>query len=513
MRTYFFSKNLIQNRDFFKILASKDRLYLRKLRKHMKQTNWLLTLALLLIVSSAMAQANTLVRATVKNHNPLVKKAELHINVKYINNNVDIYESNVLEDGSFAFAVEVYEPQYATIVYSRNKALVYLEPNDTLYIDSDAGSFQFSIKFSGKGGHNNTYLSDYLKAHPKELNQFKMLQYKHGNYWFKCDPILSETMQRTPSQFFKKKLDLQRQEAIDGLAFYKFNNPDHLSEAFEEFISAEINYDWAYNLLLYGTIFKNKHAVPETFMNFLDELSIQNSQVGNYRYREFLLAFLSYAANKDKESAIEPYVLQYDLASNYLSGRALTFAQSEIIYRGFYGKIVDPLIPTYYQYLKTSENGEFDEKVLVAYQNAMKQAAGSPAPQFTLKDNLDRLVSLQSYNGQVVFLNFWASWCRPCLGKMQMMQPMQEELKKLGVVFMNVSLDRDSESWMKAIDEWEFKGVHLLAEGHIDSDIALAYEVKLLPEYFIINKNGNFAEKPKKFTAADIKEVLNNLRR
>ncbi len=513
MITYFFSKNPIQNRDFFKILASQDGSYLRKLRKHMKQTNWLLTLAFLLIVSSTMAQANAYVMATVKNHNPLVKKAELHVNAKYINNNVDIYESNILEDGSFAFAVEIYEPQYATIVYSRNKALVYLEPNDSLYITSDAGSFQFSIQFSGKGGHNNTYLSDYLKAHPKELNQFKMLQYKHGNYWFKCDQTQSEKMQRTPSTFFKKELDLQRQAAIDGLAFYMANNPDHLSSSFEEFIKAEINYDWAYNLLLYGTIFKNKHSIPESFMNFMDEISVQNSQVGNYRYREFVLAFLSYAANKDKDSGIEPYVLQYDLASNYLSGRALTYAQSEIIYRGFYGKIVDPLIPNYYKYLETSENGEFDEKVLVAYQNAMKQAAGTPAPQFKLKDNFDRWVSLDSYNGQVVFLNFWASWCRPCLGKMQMMQPMQEELKKLGVVFINVSLDRDKESWMKAISEWEFKGVHLLADGHIDSDIALAYEVKLLPEYFIINKNGNFSEKPKKFTAAEIKEVLNDLRR
>jgi len=480
----------------------------------MNQTNWLLTIALTFIISSAMAQANTLVVATVKNHNPLVKKAELHINARYINNNVDIYESNVLEDGSFAFAVEVYEPQYATIVYSRNKAMVYLEPNDTLYIDSDAGSFQYSIGFSGKGGHNNNYLSEYLKTYPKELNPFKMLQYKHGNYWFKCDPVFSEYMQRTPSEFLKKKLDINRQESLDGLAFYKANNPSHLSEAFEAFLTAEIKYDWAYNLLLYGTIFKNKHSIPDSFMNFMDEVSLQNDQIGNYRYREFILAFLSYAANKDKESGIEPFVLQYELANNYLSGRALTFAQSELIYRGFSGKIIDPLIPNYNKFMETSsENGEFDEKVLEAYQRAMKQAAGSPAPQFTLKDNMDRLVSLQSYHGQVVFLNFWASWCRPCLGKMQMMQPMQEELKKSGIVFMNVSLDRDKESWVKAIEEWGFEGVHLLAEGNIDSDIALSYEVKLLPQYFIINKNGNFAEKPKKFTASAVKEVLHMLQK
>ena len=483
------------------------------MRQIIKQTNWLLTIALTFIISFMMAQPNTLVMATIKNHNPLVKKAELHLNARYINNNVDIYESNVLKDGTFAFAVQVYEPQYATIIYSRNKALVYLEPNDTLYIDSDAGSFQYSIGFSGKGGHNNQYLSDHFKKYPKELNHFKMLQYKHGNYWFKCDPALSETMQRTPPEFFKKKLDLQRQEALDGMAFYSANNPTHLSEQFKDFLTTEITYDWAYNLLLYSTIFKNKHSIPDSFMSFMDEISLQNDQLGNYKYREFILAYLSYAANKDKTSGIEPYVLQYDLASNYLSGRALLFTHSDIIFRGFASNIIDPLIPHYWKYMRSSETDEFDDKVLVAYQKAMKQVAGSPAPQFTLYDNLERKVSLQSYNGQVVLLNFWASWCRPCLGKMQMMQPMQEELKKLGVVFMNVSLDRDKEAWKKAINEWQFKGVHLLAEGNIDSDIATAYEVKLLPEYFIINKNGTFAEKPKKFTAAEIKEVLNKLRK
>ncbi len=483
------------------------------MRKFKKPTDYLLSLIFFLIFSSAFGQANTIVMCKVKNHNPLVKKAELHINARYINNTVDIYESKVLEDGSFAFAVEVYEPQYVTVSYSRNKALVYLEPNDTLYIDSEAGSFQFSIEFSGKGGHNNKYLRQYLKEHPKELNQFKMLQYKHGNYWFTCSPQVSEHMQRTPWSFYQKDLALKKQQSLDALSFYDANNPNQLSSYFKDFLKTEIEYDWAYKMLLYGTVFKNKHQIPDDFMTFLNEIAIQNEHIGNYRYREFTMAHLSYQTNKSKNSPLNQYILQYDLAKQSLSGRTQSYALSEVIFRGFNSTVIDELIPYYWEYMDNSANDEFDDKVLAAYQKAMKQVAGSPAPPFKLYDNLDRIVTLQSYNGQVVFLNFWASWCRPCMSKMQMMQPIQEELKELGVVFMNVSLDRDKDAWKRAIDDWNFKGVHLLAEGNIDSEVALAYEVKLLPEYFIINKNGTFAEKPKKFTAKEVTEVLNNLRK
>ena len=66
-------------------------------------------------------------------------------------------------------------------------------------------------------------------------------------------------------------------------------------------------------------------------------------------------------------------------------------------------------------------------------------------------------------------------------------------------------MDRDSGSWKRAIKEWRFNGVHVLADGSIDSSVASEYEVKLLPEYFIINKRGNFAQKPDEYNEEEIR--------
>jgi len=65
--------------------------------------------------SSIQAQANTLVIGKIQNHNSLVKRVELRINNRYVNNEVEVYESNLLKDGTFAFAAEIKEPQYATV--------------------------------------------------------------------------------------------------------------------------------------------------------------------------------------------------------------------------------------------------------------------------------------------------------------------------------------------------------------------------------------------------------------
>ena len=90
------------------------------------------------------------------------------------------YISNILEDGTFAFGINVREPQYATLIYSREKKLIYLEPNDTLGININGRSYPSNVLFGERGGGNNNFLAEYLKENPKELNQFKKYSSEKG---------------------------------------------------------------------------------------------------------------------------------------------------------------------------------------------------------------------------------------------------------------------------------------------------------------------------------------------
>ena len=146
-------------------------------------------------------------------------------------------------------------------------------------------------------------------------------------------------------------------------------------------------------------------------------------------------------------------------------------------------------------------------------QDTRANAAPQSRPEFSLPDLQNKQHSIAEWDGKLVLINFWASWCRPCMNKMRIMQPLEEELKSKGVVFMNVSLDRNPEDWKRALDRENFVGVHLIAEGDIDSSVATDYQVRILPQYFLIDKYGNFAEKPKQFKAEGLRLVLNRLSR
>ncbi|MGH7828969.1 MAG: TlpA disulfide reductase family protein, partial [Candidatus Binatia bacterium] len=76
---------------------------------------------------------------------------------------------------------------------------------------------------------------------------------------------------------------------------------------------------------------------------------------------------------------------------------------------------------------------------------------GSIAPDFTLEDRQKNPVSLSSLRGKAVLLNFWASWCGPCLQEMPSIEALYRRYKDKGFVVLGVSLDE--EGW-KAVGEF-----------------------------------------------------------
>lgn len=449
---------------------------------------------------------NTLVRGTIKNVN-LVNVISLEVNEKYLTNENVVYESRVLKDGSFAFAVQVNKPQYATLHYSRNKALVYLEPNDTLYIDSDANSFQYSLKFTGRGGDNNNVLLQYFKEHPVSLDPFSIVQYRKGTYYYLIAPEKDAWMNTMSPEQFNKKMDLRRENALSEIDFFYANNPGKLTNEFREFLTTDIYYDWAYHKLAYADVYKNKYGITDAAMGFLNEVPLNNDMIGNYWYREFLKAYFNYK-NRKSGRQDNPYVAQFDEASEVLYGLPLSYFQSEMVVACLRSKQPKAIQGRYYDFVKQNPYLYFEDKVISTYDKVMKYAEGAYAPDFNLKDIKGQQVRLNNFRGSPVYLNFWASWCRPCMKKMNALRPYQKQLEKEGVVFLNISLDQSEDTWRQTVANNNFSGIHILAPGNTKSDVVRNYEVSVLPQFFLINKQGAFARKPTSQDPGIINESL-----
>jgi len=101
---------------------------------------------------------------------------------------------------------------------------------------------------------------------------------------------------------------------------------------------------------------------------------------------------------------------------------------------------------------------------------------------------------INSYKGKVIYLDFWASWCRPCKNEMPYSLKMQQYFKGKDIVFLYLSSDRNPKAWETAIDQLKLTGENYLVNGRVHNEYNQLFNVKYIPRYVLINKDGNVVE-------------------
>jgi cytochrome c biogenesis protein CcmG/thiol:disulfide interchange protein DsbE len=115
---------------------------------------------------------------------------------------------------------------------------------------------------------------------------------------------------------------------------------------------------------------------------------------------------------------------------------------------------------------------------------------GEPAPDFTLRQFDGAEVTLRDLRGQVVVLNFWASWCSPCREEAPALQAVWEEYRDRGVVLLGVTYKDAEAASRKFVETY---GLTYANGFDAQGRISRAYGVVAVPETFIIDRDGNVA--------------------
>ncbi len=120
------------------------------------------------------------------------------------------------------------------------------------------------------------------------------------------------------------------------------------------------------------------------------------------------------------------------------------------------------------------------------YSGSRPPHIGANAPDFTVQDS-DRSVKLSDFRGQVVVLNFWATWCPPCVEEMPSLVEMQRRMKAKGVTVVAVSVDVDQSAYRQFLKD---HNVNLLTVRDPGQKSASLYGTFKFPETYIIDRNG-----------------------
>ena len=119
--------------------------------------------------------------------------------------------------------------------------------------------------------------------------------------------------------------------------------------------------------------------------------------------------------------------------------------------------------------------------------NVQAMDMNSPAPDFTLKSLTGENLKLSELRGNVVLLNFWASWCGPCRQEMPLLEKMHNKYKGLGFTVMGVNVEEDS-SKAKAMAKKDKLSFPVLFDTQ--SQVSKAYQVSAMPSTVIIDRDG-----------------------
>lgn len=377
---------------------------------------------------------------------------------------------------------------------ARQSTRLYLMPGDQLRLNLDFNDFDKSLTYSGRGAGVNNYMAQAL---------WKFEFSPPGNEPRPLDQLTPAT---TPAEM-RHRADAFRQKRLAFLAEYAQAHP--LPAGFRHDAALFIDVSWGTQLLRYAEYYRGQKnadgsprpVLPETYFSFLKAMPLreigehmgrgydENTAVGWFinAYQERLLP----TGKLPTDPAAGPQL--YRLATAELGD---TKARNMLMEMLVFNRLSDDL-PGVLAFYPTFRLHNRDSATARNLRAALAQrqllGEGKPAPAFTLTDNTGKKVSLSDFKGKVVYLDFWGTWCPPCMREMREFAPaLKKQFEGRDVVFLYVSVNDPEPKWQQTLASQHFtspNSVHLRSATTAEAE---AYQVTSFPTYFLIGRDGRF---------------------
>lgn len=408
----------------------------------------------------------------------------------------DTPDTIVVKDGKFSHKINIEHPGYYYFIYGEEVKMIFLAPGYDLNIAIQATDSTTNYTFLGKGDLENNTLQKINKELDKlSFNQIESIPFNSRNKYI--DSLFNAFKNNFSDSVKHKKID----------------------PIFVNFQKKYFDYNSAMLKTYFGLQSENKDP---SYFKFVDDLDLNNGQcLGIPVFRWFLDYHTEYLL---EESLLKMDSIKRDQEETRM------IAKFEVI-KNYENKIIkEYLMFSSLKQIIEYEGVEGFKKVKVYYDDFVKQdkyrdyiqiilnkklliSKGKPAFNFTGIDKNGKEVQLKELNGKIVYLDFWATWCKPCKAEAPFNTLLSNEFKGKGIQFVSISIDdeKNLEEWKNFIKE-DKNILHLRITKDKVKELTDAFQIKGIPTYMLIDQNGNFinsaAPRP---SSSEIRQILNQL--
>jgi len=423
---------------------------------------YLLVFSLIMIVGCGESKkpASDVIKLNISVESPVAES------VVVVHHN-DIHEIALDQDGKAVLELSGVDAAYLTLYHGREMLKLYAEGGDNAVLSFKGGDMLGS--YSLEGGKS---------AATKYLNNVKLLPLPDEDYAL---------------QFEEYKSRLADKEK-DALRLLKAGDLSEEGE-FLTMEEARIRYSYGAALMMYPVGHMTgdmSYAPDQAYYDHIATYVVEDESLVNLdEYLMFVAEAMHMldAANRDVTAIYPKTVAQIKYAADHLTNavvkESLIHHITTTYVDNFGVKDIDELNNLYYVYVK-------DPALQAIYQAKCERwdlsRPGRVSPNFRAVDIEGKEWTLLDFRGKYVYIDMWATWCGPCKQEMPYLKQLEKQFEDASIVFLGLSVDRDTSKWEEMVGSGNLTGVQLYLGTQ--SSFQEAYRAESIPRFILLDKDG-----------------------
>jgi len=416
----------------------------------------------------------------------------------------------VSKEKTFGDTVKLNKDAYYSMKFRGRDYDIFLSPGDSIAIQIDLENKEQPLTFNGTGAGINSYLRSRIKLdYDLSMKKRHLFRLNYGEF--------TDTLKHKKDLLLSHLKDSRDTIADVSSSFYKKEK-------------SYINIDWAQDHIDYKEL-ANKYGsstywnrIQEYNMDFIEELDLDDPNFLLFpKFRKLLTDYFGFRVDGivEREVPGNPtdgmvitgrHTKKYDLVNKYFKNKEVSqYLKKEVLKSLIMEDGTPTMNPLIIKFLHDVDNKAYQDTISKYVQKYAYIDDGSMAPDFAVTDPQGIVKKLSDFRGKYIYIDVWASWCGPCKHEIPYFNQLKEEYKTKNIEFISISIDNTKEPWRRVLADWNLTGNQFFADGAWNSVLAKSYQLKGLPQFILIDPEGQIVDLSAARPSGRIRDDLNRL--